>query len=112
MGHWLRGTTRQNLESANLEDATAIRARILSAFERPKWAIDDSERAKLLTFVVVGAGPTGVELAGTIAELARETLRRDFRNFDTRDARVVLIEAGHAILRGYDSGLSPTSATG
>jgi NADH:ubiquinone reductase (H+-translocating) len=89
-----------------LEDAIAVRRRILSAFEQAEWETDAVERAKLLTFVIVGGGPTGVELAGTIAELARDTLRNEFRNFDTRDARVVVIEAGDDILAGYTKSLS------
>lgn len=89
-----------------LEDATKIRRRILSAFEQAEWETNAVERAKFLTFVVVGAGPTGVELAGTIAELARDTLRGEFRNFDTRSARVVLIEAGHRILSSFSEDLS------
>ncbi len=68
----------------NLEDATTLRRRILLAFERAENETDAQRRAALLTFVIVGAGPTGVELAGTIAELARGTLRPDFRNIDTR----------------------------
>lgn len=89
-----------------LEDATKIRRRILSAFEQAEWETNAVERAKFLTFVVVGAGPTGVELAGTIAELARDTLRGEFRNFDTRSARVILIEAGHRILSSFSEDLS------
>ncbi|WP_136621126.1 MULTISPECIES: NAD(P)/FAD-dependent oxidoreductase [Mesorhizobium] len=89
-----------------LEDATKIRRRILAAFEQAEWETDDAERAKFLTFVIIGAGPTGVELAGTIAELAHDTLRNDFRNFDTRSARVVLIEAGPRILSGFSERLS------
>ncbi len=89
-----------------LEDATTIRRRILSAFEKAEWQEDASERRRLLTFVIIGAGPTGVELAGTIAELAHETLRRDFRNIDTREARVVLVEAGPRILSAFTEGLS------
>ncbi len=89
-----------------LEDAITVRRRILSAFEQAEWETDAVERAKFLTFVIVGAGPTGVELAGTIAELARETLRNEFRNFDTRDARIILIEAGGDILAGYSESLS------
>src|SRR3954453_17787452 len=77
-----------------LEDATTLRRRILVAFERAERETDPNKRAALLTFVIIGAGPTGVELAGTIAELAQETLPQDFRNIDTRKARVVLIEAG------------------
>ncbi|MGB6450054.1 MAG: NAD(P)/FAD-dependent oxidoreductase [Steroidobacteraceae bacterium] len=89
-----------------LDDATAIRRRILLAFEQAEWETDGTARAEFLTFVIIGAGPTGVELAGTIAELARDTLRKDFRNFDTRDARVVLIEAGPRILPGFSESLS------
>ena len=73
-----------------LEDATTLRRRILVAFERAERESDPERRAALLTFVIIGAGPTGVELAGTIAELARHTLPPDFRNIDTRKARVVL----------------------
>jgi NADH dehydrogenase len=89
-----------------LEDATTIRRRILSAFERAERETDAAKRAALLTFVVIGAGPTGVELAGTIAELARTTLPEDFRNIDTRDTRVVLIEAGARVLAGFPEQLS------
>ncbi|MBU9638031.1 FAD-dependent oxidoreductase [Burkholderia multivorans] len=89
-----------------LDDAIAIRRRVLGAFEQAEWETDAARRARLLTFVIVGAGPTGVELAGTIAELARETLRKDFRNFDTRDARVVLVEAGPTVLPGFAPSLS------
>ena len=73
-----------------LEDATTLRRRILVAFERAERETDPERRAALLTFVIIGAGPTGVELAGTIAELARDTLPPDFRNIDTHAARVVL----------------------
>ena len=89
-----------------LEDAITLRRRILCAFEQAEWETDAAARARFLTFVIVGAGPTGVELAGTIAELARDTLRDEFRNFDTRDARVVLIEAGDKILAGASEDLS------
>ncbi|MDI1263590.1 MAG: FAD-dependent oxidoreductase, partial [bacterium] len=77
-----------------LEDATTLRRRILVAFERAERETDPVKRAALLTFVIIGAGPTGVEMAGTIADLAKDTLPPDFRNIDTRKARVVLIEAG------------------
>src|ERR1700675_1369879 len=83
-----------------LEDATTLRRRILVAFERAERETDPQRRAALLTFVIVGAGPTGVELAGTIAELAQDTLPPDFRNIDTHKARVVLIEAGPPVLAG------------
>jgi NADH dehydrogenase len=89
-----------------LEDATTLRRRILVAFERAERESDPQRRAALLTFVIVGAGPTGVELAGTIAELAQDTLPPDFRNIDTQKARVVLIEAGPRVLAGFDDDLS------
>ena len=83
----------------SLEDATAIRGRILTAFERAEATPQDAE--KLLTFVIIGAGPTGVELAGTIAELARTHLPEEFRRVDTRRARVILIEGGARILPSF-----------
>ncbi|MGY3583696.1 NADH dehydrogenase [Bradyrhizobium sp. USDA 4341] len=89
-----------------LEDATTLRRRILVAFERAERETDPDARAALLTFVVIGAGPTGVEMAGTIADLARDTLPRDFRHIDTRMARVVLIEAGSRVLAGFPDDLS------
>lgn len=89
-----------------LEDATTLRRRILVAFERAERETDPERRAALLTFVIIGAGPTGVELAGTIAELAQHTLPSDFRNIDTHKARVVLIEAGPRVLAGFADDLS------
>src|SRR5256714_6045084 len=89
-----------------LEDATTLRRRILVAFERAERESDPQRRAALLTFVIIGAGPTGVELAGTIAELAQETLPPDFRNIDTHKARTVLIEAGPRVLAGFADDLS------
>jgi NADH dehydrogenase len=89
-----------------LEDATTLRRRILVAFERAERETDSLRRAALLTFVIIGAGPTGVELAGTIAELAQDTLPPDFRNIDTHKARVVLIEAGRRVLAGFADDLS------
>ena len=89
-----------------LEDATTLRRRILVAFERAEREDDPQKRDALLTFVIIGAGPTGVELAGTIAELAQFTLPKDFRNIDTRKARVVLIEAGPRVLAGFADDLS------
>ncbi len=82
----------------SIDDATSIRRRILMAFEQAEMTEDESERQRLLTFVVVGAGPTGVELAGNIAELARWTLASDFRHIDSRSARIVLLEAGPRVL--------------
>src|SRR5579871_1126161 len=89
-----------------LEDATTLRRRILVAFERAERESDPDKRAALLTFVIVGAGPTGVELAGTIAELAVDELPPDFRNIDTHKTRVVLIEAGPRVLAGFPDDLS------
>jgi NADH:quinone reductase (non-electrogenic) len=89
-----------------LEDATTLRRHILVAFERAERETDPARRAALLTFVIIGAGPTGVELAGTIADLAKDTLPRDFRHIDTRKARVVLIEAGPRVLAGFPDDLS------
>ena len=89
-----------------LEDATTLRRRILVAFERAERETDPAKRDALLTFVVIGAGPTGVEMAGTIADLAKDTLPRDFRRIDTRRARVVLIEAGSRVLAGFPEDLS------
>src|SRR4030081_1047827 len=89
-----------------LEDATTLRRRILVAFERAERETDPQRRAALLTFVIIGAGPTGVELAGTIADLAQDTLPPDFRNIDTHKTRVVLIEAGPRVLAGFPDDLS------
>src|SRR5262249_54026893 len=89
-----------------LEDATTIRSRLLVAFEMAEREEDEGKRAALMTFVIVGAGPTGVELAGTIAELARATLPGDFRRIDTRKARIVLIEAGPRVLPAFAEDLS------
>jgi len=84
-----------------IEDATRIRRSILEAFEQAELARDDNERRRLLTFVIVGGGPTGVEMAGAIAEVARQTLARDFRQIDPRTSRIVLIEAGPRILPAF-----------
>ena len=89
-----------------LEDATAIRRRMLSAFEAAERSSDPEERRALLTFAVVGAGPTGVELVGIIAELAQRVLPSEFRTIDTREARVLLVEAGPRVLPAFPDGLS------
>ncbi len=89
-----------------IEDATEIRSRVLRAFEMAERQPADAERDGWLTFAVVGGGPTGVELAGAIAELARHSMVRDFRAVDTRRARIILIEATDRVLPGYPSGLS------
>lgn len=93
-----------------IDDATDIRARILGAFEEAERSRDEAEIAELMTFVVVGAGPTGVELAGAIAELARHTLRRDFRRIDPAAARVVLVEGTARVLPPYRPELSAAAA--
>ncbi|MEM7294756.1 MAG: NAD(P)/FAD-dependent oxidoreductase, partial [Pseudomonadota bacterium] len=90
----------------SVDDATRIRQRILMAFEKAEMTSDPEERKRLLTFVVVGAGPTGIELAGTIAELSRWTLVADFRHIDSRTARIVLIEAGSRVLATMPEPLS------
>ena len=84
-----------------LEDALAIRRRILLAFEKAEREPDASLRRDLLTFVIVGGGPTGVELAGAIAEISRHVLVSDFRAIDPREARIVLVEGGPRILAAY-----------
>ena len=89
-----------------LEDATTIRRRILLAFEQAEQETDPEKRQALMTLVIIGGGPTGVELAGTIAELTRDTLAGEFRNIDTSTARVVLIEAGERVLPGFKPELS------
>jgi NADH:ubiquinone reductase (H+-translocating) len=89
-----------------LDDAFLIRRRILSAFERAEAANSDDERAACLTFAVVGAGPTGAELAGTLAEIARHTLAHEFRNIDPRKARILLVEGGSRVLGALDASLS------
>jgi NADH dehydrogenase len=89
-----------------LEDATAIRRRILLSFERAERETDPIARAALLTFVIVGGGPTGVELAGAIAELAHQNLPGEYRHIDTRKARVILIEAGPRVLPSFTEDLS------
>ena len=89
-----------------LDDALAIRARVLSAFEAAEREDDPAARAKWLEFVVIGGGPTGVELAGTLAEIARHTLPREFRRADPRSARVHLVEAGPRVLAAMPESLS------
>ncbi|MCE3555971.1 NAD(P)/FAD-dependent oxidoreductase [Pseudonocardia sp. RS11V-5] len=81
-----------------IEDARMLRSHILGAYELAELATDDAERRAHLTFVVVGAGPTGVEITGQLAELARHVLPEDYRSIDTRRARIILLEAGPAVL--------------
>jgi NADH dehydrogenase len=97
-------------EVKSLESALVVRNRLLSAFEAAEQEADPERRAAQLTFVVVGAGATGVEMAGQIAELARDTLRRDFRVIDPRTAHIVLVEAADRILTSFPPTLSERAA--
>ncbi len=94
------------VEVKSIESALAARSRLLAAFEAAEAAPDAGDRDAWLTFVVVGAGPTGVEMAGQIAELARDTMRRDFRKIDPRGTRIVLVEAADRVLTTFPPSLS------
>lgn len=87
-------------------DATEIRKRVLMAFERAEISNSDAEQRRQLTFVVIGGGPTGVEMAGAIAELANHALAADFHRINSRDARVILVEAGDRLLKAFPEKLS------
>src|SRR5262249_34998841 len=89
-----------------IDDATYLRRRILLAFERAEAEPDDTERRRLLNFVVVGGGPTGVEMAGAIAELSKRALASDFRHIDPKLARIILIEAAPRLLTPLEPSLS------
>jgi NADH:quinone reductase (non-electrogenic) len=93
-----------------VEDATTMRRRILIAFERAEACLDENERRRQLTFVIIGGGPTGVELAGALAELAKAALARDFRHIDPTTARIVLVEAGPRLLPSFPASLSEAAA--
>jgi NADH dehydrogenase len=93
-----------------VEDATEIRARLLSAFERAERESALQQRRVLLTFVIVGGGPTGVEMAGAVAEIARHSLQHEFRRIDPSDAQVLLVEAGDRVLGSYPPELSRKAA--
>jgi NADH:ubiquinone reductase (H+-translocating) len=93
----------------SLDDALEIRRRVLLSFELAEKEIDLVKREELMTFVVVGGGPTGVELAGAISELARYALKRDFRNINPRDAKVILLEGGARILPSFAEDLSASA---
>jgi NADH:ubiquinone reductase (H+-translocating) len=97
-------------EVKSLESALAVRGRILSAFEAAELEDDEERRRSWLTFVVVGAGPTGVEMAGQIAELARDTLRHDFRAIDPREGRILLVEVADRVLTSFPPSLSRKAA--
>ena len=100
-GEWARHT----LGLKSLDDAMAIRKKVLLAFEKAESAVDPAEVKKLLTMVVVGGGPTGVEMAGSLAELSRMVLKDDFRQIDTAQTKVHLIEAGPKLLPMFPGGL-------
>lgn len=97
-------------EVKSLESALSVRSRILNAFEAAEMETDEDDRAAWLTFVVVGGGPTGVEMAGQIGELASDTLRRDFRTIDTRTGRILLIESASRLLTTFPPSLSKRAA--
>jgi len=90
----------------SLDDALRIRRQILLAFERAENSVSRTEKARLMSIVVIGGGPTGVELAGAFAELTRRVLKRDFRRIDPRQARVILVEGGPCLLPQFSAGLS------
>jgi NADH:ubiquinone reductase (H+-translocating) len=94
----------------SIEDATAMRHKILAAFEAAEREPDPAQRRAWLTFVVVGAGPTGVELAGALAEIARDTLRRDFRHFRSEESRILLLDTSPYVLPAYPVDLSQQAA--
>lgn len=95
----------------SVQDATSIRSRILDAFEQAEATDDPVTRERLLTFLIVGAGPTGVEMAGAIAELARNGMTKDFRNFDPAAARILLVQAGPRVLPQFNERLSGFART-
>jgi len=94
----------------SIEDATEIRRRVFGAFEAAERTDDEAERGRLLTFVVVGGGPTGVEIAGQIAELSRRVLKDDFREIDPRNARILLFDGGEGVLATFGDRLSGKAA--
>ncbi len=94
-----------------IEDATAIRARILTAFEKAETATDAAEAERLMTFVIIGGGPTGVELAGALADIAHNALTGDFRRINPSKARIVLVEAGPRLLAAFPEELSAYTET-
>src|SRR6476661_6522589 len=94
----------------SIDDALELRGRIFGAFEYAELASTPKEIQRLMTFVVVGAGPTGVEMAGQIAELSRRTLRHDFRRIDTADARIILLDAAPQVLPAFGDRLGAKAA--
>jgi len=104
--YFARGWSSYRPGLKTIDDATCLRRRILLAFERAETEPDPDERHRLLNFVVVGGGPTGVEMAGAIAELASRALAADFRHIDPRCARIILVEAASRLLAPFDPSLS------
>jgi NADH dehydrogenase len=94
----------------SIEDAISIRSRIYSAFEEAEISSDPEERKRWLTFVIVGGGPTGVELAGAVGEIANITLKHEFRSIDTSEAKILLIEGGDRILPSFPESLARAAA--
>src|SRR5271170_3957755 len=94
-----------------VEDATDMRRRILLAFETAERETDPEKLRAYMTFVIVGGGPTGAELAGALAEIAKDTLRRDFRNINPADARIILVEGTDRVLPAYPPQLSAAART-
>jgi NADH dehydrogenase len=101
--------SRHALGLKTLDDALHIRRQVLSAFEKAETETDETERAALMTMVIVGGGPTGVEMAGTISELARKVLRRDFDHIDPTRVRVILIEGNERVLKSFHPELSASA---
>ncbi len=93
----------------NIEDATSLRARIFSAFEEAEKENDPDKRRALLTFLIVGGGPTGVELAGALSEIANDALKEDFRSFNPEDARIMILDSGPRILSAFSERLSKSA---
>jgi NADH dehydrogenase len=94
-----------------IEDATELRKRVLLAFERAEQEMDPEARQRLLTFVVIGGGPTGVEMAGAIAELSHKALAMDFRHIDTKSTRTILVESGQRVLAAFPEKMSAYAKT-
>src|SRR5437667_3437291 len=96
---------RHSLGLKELDEGLAVRNRILSQFEASRWTSDSATRRMLLTFAIAGGGPTGVEMAGAVSELIRLVLRKDYRDLDTNEVRVVLIEAAPYVLGAFQPSL-------